>query len=125
MGLIRWFTNNECDTDVPTHVDVLPLALPVGIDAAPGRIAEVVAGLRGWRVEVADPDGRAMHLTRRTRVLRLEDDVALRVEPTPNGVRVHAHSKSRIGAGDLGQNRRNVKELFRALRHTMGSTPRR
>jgi uncharacterized protein (DUF1499 family) len=41
--------------------------------------------------------------------------VHLRLEPSANGTLVHGRSQSRIGKGDLGQNRRNLLRLFRAL----------
>jgi uncharacterized protein (DUF1499 family) len=44
------------------------------------------------------------------------DDVALRFVPAGPGTLVHAESKSRVGVGDLGQNRRNILELWDAIR---------
>jgi uncharacterized protein (DUF1499 family) len=62
-----------------------------------------------------DPVAGTAHLTRRTRVLRFTDDVRLSLTPGDGGTVVHAESRSRIGVGDLGQNRRNILELWAAL----------
>jgi uncharacterized protein (DUF1499 family) len=44
------------------------------------------------------------------------DDVRLTLTPGTDGTVVHAESRSRVGLGDLGQNRRNILELWRAIR---------
>lgn len=120
MGLRRWFTQNVADTDGDTHSDVVPLDLSVDRDEALRRVPEVIGKMPRWRVEDVEPRTGTIRATRRTRVMRYVDDVTLRVESAGPGVRVHARSKSRVGKGDLGQNRRNLHELFRALRTQMG-----
>ena len=109
------------DTDTNTHADVVPLDLPVPADAAVGRINAVVASLPRWRVESSDAGQNTTHATHRTRLWRFVDDVNIRVEPTATGVRVHARSQSRVGKGDMGQNRRNILGLFDALRKRLGN----
>jgi uncharacterized protein (DUF1499 family) len=116
MGLVRWFTRNSANTRDPSHPDLRPLDLPQPAADAVAAVEKLVAGLRGWRV--AGRGAGELHLTRRTRVFRFVDDVRLTFEPTPAGCRVHAESRSRVGTGDLGQNRRNVRELWAAvMRH--------
>jgi uncharacterized protein (DUF1499 family) len=44
------------------------------------------------------------------------DDVVITVESAGPGSICHAASKSRVGIGDLGQNRRNILELWAAIR---------
>ena len=39
----------------------------------------------------------------------------VRIVPNGDGCRLHARSQSRVGRGDFGQNRRNLRELFAAL----------
>ncbi len=111
MSLLRWFTRNVADTRQPTHDDLAPLTLPAGDIAA--AVRQALAGLSSWAVADVTPD--AMHLTRKTRVMGYTDDVRLFLRPVPGGVQVHAESRSRVGKGDLGQNRRNILELWRAL----------
>jgi uncharacterized protein (DUF1499 family) len=115
MGLLRWFTSNRANTTEPTHPDLTPLVLPLSPTEAVERVRAVTEGLPRWRVEGAD-DG-ALRLTRRTRVFGFVDDVALRFVPVGPGTLIHAESQSRVGVGDLGQNRRNILELFGAIRN--------
>jgi len=79
-------------------------------------VESAIGGLPRWRVETRDASAGTVTATRRTRFLRAPDDVTIRLEPTPGGTRVHVRSKSRFGLIDFGQNRRNVLELFAALR---------
>ncbi len=116
MGLTRWFTTNRANTRDPSHPDLGPLTLPGPPADAARRIAAAVGSLPRWRVESADPAGGSVHLTRRTRVWRFVDDVRLALTPAGGGTLVHAESQSRVGVGDLGQNRRNILELWAALR---------
>lgn len=114
MGLLRWFTKNWANTAEPTHADLRPLEWPgVTAVAAGDRVREAVRGLRSWAV--AGEGGSALTLTRKTGVMRFVDDITLTLSETPVGVLIHAESRSRVGKGDLGQNRRNILELWRAL----------
>lgn len=114
MGLLRWLTKNWANTEEPTHADLVPLTLPISPAEAPERVRAVVANLPRWRVESTDATGR-LHLTRRTRTVGYIDDVILRFVLAGTGTLIHAESRSRIGKGDLGQNRRNILELWRVL----------
>lgn len=117
--MIRWLTRNVADTDTGTHQDVVPLELTIPVEQAQSLVAQVIGSLTGWRVESIDAVDGTLHATRRTRLWRFVDDVTVRVEEAKTGSRVHARSKSRLGKGDFGQNRRNIKELFRALAATV------
>ena len=115
MGLFRWFTKNWANTQGPSHPDLAPLVLPLPPAEAVGRVKSAVAGLPHWRVESSDAAGE-LHLTRRTRLMKFVDDVKLRFLPAGPGCLIHAESKSRVGVGDFGQNRRNILELWDAIR---------
>jgi uncharacterized protein (DUF1499 family) len=106
---------NWHDTDEP-GADPGPLDLPLPPGEALARVEAAVRSLPRWRVESTDPTPGTVTATRRTRIFRFTDDVTIRLEPIPTGTRVHVRSKSRLGKSDLGQNRRNVIELFTALR---------
>jgi uncharacterized protein (DUF1499 family) len=69
-----------------------------------------------WSVESKGSGSAMWHLTRRTRWLGFVDDIHLQLIDEPAGCRVEAESRSRIGKGDLGQNRRNLLELRKALK---------
>ena len=104
---------NWHDTDEP-GADPGPLDLPLPPGEALARVEAAIGGLPRWRVE--QTGAGTVTATRRTRIFRFTDDVTIRLEPVPAGTRVHVRSKSRVGKSDLGQNRRNVTELFTALR---------
>jgi uncharacterized protein (DUF1499 family) len=118
MGLLAWLTRNWADTDEPGDPLLTPVELPVPPADALARVEAAVSRLPRWRVELVDRDAGVLRATRRTRLWRFTDDVTVRLEPTAAGTRLHARSQSRVGKGDLGQNRRNLLELFRALPQT-------
>src|SRR4249920_3290429 len=107
MGLFRWFSKNWANTHEPTHRDLTPLVLPLSSAEAVERVKAAVGRLPNWKIESAAADGE-LHLTRRTRVVGFVDDVKLRFVPAGPGTLIHAESRSRVGKGDLGQNRRNI-----------------
>ena len=107
----------------------------LNLQASPHEVAERISNwaerTSRWRLtevndsqgETTSPDGSStdshvsiqLRLTRRTRVFRFVDDVHVVLAPSGSGTKVTAESRSRVGKGDLGQNRRNLKELVRAL----------
>jgi uncharacterized protein (DUF1499 family) len=115
MGLLRWLTRNWADTDEVVHADIRPLELRLPVEEARSEIAAIVGQMPRWRVENIGVE--TLMVIRSTRLLHMTDDISLRLEPTPEGCRIHARSQSRVGKGDLGQNRRNLLELFAALRN--------
>jgi uncharacterized protein (DUF1499 family) len=117
MGLLRWLTANRADTAEATHPDLRPPTLPGPPAETLRRVEAAVRGLPRWRVEAVDPAAGTLHATRRSRLFRFVDDVTVRLEPVAGGrVALQARSASRVGKGDFGQNRRNLLELFAALR---------
>ena len=117
MGLLRWFTKNWANTTEPTHADLAPLDLPsVDVAAAITKVESAIRTLPNWAIESVDAATGKLHLTRKTGVVRFVDDIRLTLENTATGVQVHADSRSRVGTGDLGQNRRNILELWSVLR---------
>jgi uncharacterized protein (DUF1499 family) len=117
MGLLHALTRNWADTDEPDG-GLAPLELSVPVPEALARVEAAVRSLPRWRVEAVDPQAGTLWATRRTFLFRFVDDIHVRLEPTAGGTRVHARSQSRIGKADLGQNRRNLIELFAALRRS-------
>ncbi|HVK18989.1 MAG TPA: DUF1499 domain-containing protein [Fimbriiglobus sp.] len=113
--MVRWLTRNWANTCEPSHPDLGPLTLPGPPADVARRIEAAARALPRWRIVSIDPVAGTAHLTRRTRVLRFTDDVRLSLTPGDGGTVVHAESRSRIGVGDLGQNRRNILELWAAL----------
>lgn len=112
--MLRWFTKNWANTDGPSHWDLAPLVLPLPPAEAREVVKATAVTIPRWRVE-AD-DGGKLHLTRRTRLFGFVGDIRLRFLPAGPGTLIHAESRSRVGIGDLGQNRRNILELWAAIR---------
>ena len=115
MGLVRWFTKNWANTREPTHPDLSPIATTMPPESAAEAVTKAVASLPRWRLESEFPG--ELRLTRRTRVMRFVDDVTVTVQANGAGSLIHAESRSRMGVGDLGQNRRNILELWAAVRN--------
>jgi uncharacterized protein (DUF1499 family) len=90
-----------------------PRLLPLPLEPAAEALARAVAALPRWRVVARQ--GPVISATRTTRLFRFVDDVLVLLEPADGGTQVRARSASRVGRGDLGQNRRNLAELWRAL----------
>jgi uncharacterized protein (DUF1499 family) len=114
MGLLLWLTRNWADTDA-AESQLAPLELPLPPAEALLRVEAVIPKIALWKIVTAVPETGTIAATRTTRLWRFVDDITLRVEATPTGSRLHARSQSRVGKGDLGQNRRNLGELFAAL----------
>ena len=120
MSLIRWFTKNWANTTEPTHPDLRPIVHPGNTAETVVVVESAVHGLKLWTVESADPAAGTVHLVRRTPVAGFRDDIRLTLTPAngnggDGGTRIDAESRSRVGIGDLGQNRRNILELWAAL----------
>ena len=80
-------------------------------------VVDAIDSLPRWEV-VAGKDG-VIWATRRTRLFRFVDDVYLLLLPAHDSTVIFARSASRVGAGDLGQNRRNLGELWEAMEKTV------
>jgi uncharacterized protein (DUF1499 family) len=116
MTFLRWFTRNWADTDEPGDPSVVPVELPLPRAEALAHVEKTLRRLPLFQVESVDAAQGIVRAMRRTRLWRFIDDVTVRLEPVAGGTRVHARSKARVGVGDLGQNRRNLLVLLRALR---------
>lgn len=83
------------------------------IPEARAAILATVETMPRWTV--VDSTGPVLWLTRTTRLFRFVDDLYVVVEARGEQSAVLVRSASRIGEGDLGQNRRNIAELWSAL----------
>lgn len=109
-----FWLRNWADTD-EAGADPGPLELSIPVLETLSRVEHVLGSLSHWDVVSVDPPNGIITATRRTRTFRFVDDVVVRLEPTDRGTLVRARSASRVGVIDLGQNRRNLRELFAAL----------
>ena len=125
MGLLEGLTKNTAELTEAADDSRLR---PWWSDAPPGSVA---ASIRQWVEQhprwnfVARQDsagGVDIDLTHRTRLFRFVDDIHLRLTARPDGTRVDAESRSRVGVGDLGQNRRNLRELSASVPGAAGGS---
>lgn len=89
---------------------------PVEAATLARAVEEAVRNLERWEPSRAsEGEVRAVHRTR----LGFEEDVTVRLTPVESGARTNTHARfesaSRAGLWDLGQNRRNLNELLRAI----------
>jgi uncharacterized protein (DUF1499 family) len=98
------------------YVQIAPLTLDIGPDETFALVQKAAANL-GWRVIEAVPPGGRMGTGRleaidRTFLLRLPDDVTVRIRPRADGTRIDIRSASRIGNHDLGANARRIRAFL-------------
>ncbi len=84
-------------------------------------VVDAIDSLPRWEV-VAGKDG-VIWATRRTRFFRFVDDIYLLLLPAHDSTAVFARSASRVGRSDLGQNRRNLGELWAAIDRRLRRAP--
>lgn len=117
MSFFSWARRNWADTDEGKDPTLAPVDLPMSLAESLARIEAVITALPRWQVVSIDAGAGIVKATRRTRLFRFIDDITIRLESlSSTSMRVHARSQSRVGKGDLGQNRRNLLELLRGLR---------
>jgi uncharacterized protein (DUF1499 family) len=100
-----------------------PQVAPLTLDVSPEEAFDLVrraAANRGWQVIEAVPPGGRVGLGRleavdRTFLLRLPDDVTVRIRPRADGSRIDVRSASRLGTHDLGQNARRIRAYLEEI----------
>lgn len=76
-------------------------------------VEKAVEDLPRWTVMVSH--GRGLRAEKRTRVFRFKNTVTVRITDREDGSTASLESVSQTGGHDLGQNRRNLKELLEAI----------
>lgn len=89
------------------YADITPFAVQGDGPATLARIKGVINDMPGARVVTAGRDYLYAQFT--TPLLRFVDDVEFWFDPAANVI--HVRSASRVGRGDLGENRRRVEEI--------------
>ena len=113
LSFLRGFIKNDADTYQPTHADLSPLQVPLDRANTLELILNIVVHEKNWDLVPDDDIVQILHLTHKTKLIGYIDDVYVEViEQNPRQSLVHAKSKSRVGIGDFGQNRKNILELF-------------
>ncbi len=89
---------------------------PVQAEKLAQTIEEAAGELNDWSLESST--GTEIRASRKTR-LGFTDEVTIRLTPSPAGAHTNTHvafhSASRVSVWDLGQNKRNLKELLAAI----------
>src|ERR687890_679753 len=111
--------------EVPAEVrrkqrQAYPQIAPLSLDLSPEEafeIARKAAANRGWEViETVRPGGRLglgrIEAIDRTFLLRIPDDITVRIRPRADGARIDVRSASRIGNHDLGENARRIRRYL-------------
>lgn len=98
---------------------VAPLTLDVSAEEAFDLARRAGEG-RGWRIiEAVRPGGRSglgrIEAVERTLVLRLPDDVTVRIRPIADGARIDVRSASRLGTHDFGTNAARIRRYLDAV----------
>ncbi len=101
------------------YPQIASLTLDVSADEAFNLVLKAAAQRRWQVIESIRPGGR-MGLGRveavdRTFLLRLPDDVTVRLRPIADGTRIDVRSASRFGRHDLGQNARRIRAFLDTL----------
>jgi uncharacterized protein (DUF1499 family) len=101
------------------YARIAPLTLDIGPDEA-FELVRKAASNRGWQViEAIRPGGRVgtgrLEAVDRTFLLKLPDDVTVRIRPRVDGTRIDVRSASRMGTHDLGQNAQRIRAFLEEL----------
>lgn len=132
MGLLRWLTKNWAETVTPSHSDLMPMRIDRAKYASSGGLPKLLEAAKNWKVEATAADGSVLsdrvkplvksatfsaHLTRKTGTVRFIDDIWVWMDEAAEIPLLQIYSASRLGKGDLGQNRRNILELQKLLQN--------
>jgi uncharacterized protein (DUF1499 family) len=96
---------------------------PITLDVPPEEAFDLVrraAANRGWQViEAVRPGGRVglgrLEAVDRTFLLRLPDDITVRIRPRADGTRIDIRSASRMGTHDFGTNAKRIRAFLDEL----------
>jgi hypothetical protein len=100
-----------------------PRVASLTLDRPPAETFEIAiraAERRGWRIlDRSPPGGRTgngrFDAVDRTLILRLPEDVTVRIQPLADGSRIDVRSASRIGPHDIGSNADRIRRFLDAV----------
>ena len=95
-------------------------------DAVIAALETIVPSLRtygrAWRIARTDGAADAMRTVHvEVPVVVFTDDLIVEITPRGTGSRVEVRSRSRVGKGDLGENRRHLLQILPALDQALAS----
>ncbi len=82
-----------------------------------GLIPTMATYGKNWKVISAHIYGNTATIKTEVPVVFFTDDLEIKItqETAANEITVNIHSKSRVGKGDLGENKRHIRQLFKVL----------
>lgn len=101
----------------PPRPDLAPILLDIKASEALGAGVRAIANLH-WHIVDIEParSGPAtLDATTYSTVMRLPEEIAIRIKPVAGQTRIDIRSTSRFGLPDLGDNARNIKALSDAV----------
>ena len=114
----HWPRLNEVETGrTPEYPDLRVRDYLAGEDKVAKAARQTVERLPRWTfvAQGKGPGGTEIQAVARTRVLRLEDEITIRIRREGGRTRVAVRSKSRTGSADFGQNARNIRLFLTEL----------
>ncbi len=117
-----YLTHNKAETR-PDHPDPSLKTRTYILPAARlfTALIDVIQTLPRWKVVHQEAENGEISAERKTRLFGFIDDIKIRLTTTePGKTTLNIKSASRVGKGDLGQNARNIREIFSALDHKIG-----
>ena len=117
MSLLDWISKNTyaTRTDSP-EPELRPRSYRKPMSEVLAAAQSAVGAIPRWKVEEVSEKDSKIHATRTTGLFRFVDDIYIDVAAGADGrLELNVHSKSRVGKGDFGQNRRNILELMKQL----------
>lgn len=98
------------------YVQIAPLSLDIPPEDAFPLVRKAAENL-GWKIiEAVPPGGRTgagrLEAIDRTRILKIPEDITVRVRPRVDGTRIDIRSASRIGHHDLGTNAKRIRAFL-------------
>ena len=102
----------------PQQKAFYPWVEPLLLRATPREAFDkALEALRSMQLEIvaAHPERGLIEATATTFWFGFKDDVALRVQPYPQGAVIDVRSVSRVGLSDVGANANRIKEILRRI----------
>lgn len=98
------------------YVQIAPLTLDIGPEEAFALVQKAAHNLDWQIIEAVAPGGRTgagrLEAVDRTLLLKIPDDVTIRIRPRVDGTRIDIRSASRIGNHDLGTNAKRIRAFL-------------
>ena len=75
-----------------------------------------------FKGEASDGDSLVLSFVRTHRLLRLKDDVTVRIRRDGRETTIQTHAKARLGIGDLGRNPKTIRRLYAELEDVLAES---